>query len=301
MAPVNPRLSICIPTWNRDVYLESLLARVDEELADLRNQVEVIVSDNASTDRTPEVVARYASRPNFRYLRRATNGGGERNFLEVVAAATGEFCWLFGDDDVLMPGAVATVLRALDETGADVLQFASADGPVVAERTGFASLHDFVEHFAKIRPRALLEITVITAAVFRRSLWTSVPDKERLIPTRYVHSLTLAEGLRDGGRIIVLPDALFAVPIQRAPYDPVIDTELAYLHLQYLMTLAWLARSETLERFVRRHRFRVLKSTAGDMMRLTARYVKNLGRFARTVRRSLLARADSFEKRGETR
>ena len=125
----------------------------------------------------------------------------------------------------------------------------------------------------------------------------SVPEKERLIPTRYLHSLVVAEALRDGGTIVVASDRVYAVPIQRAPRDPRIDIEIGYLHLQYLMTLAWLSGSAALQRYVRRSRYRVLKTTAGDVLRLTKHYLKNVGLSGRSARRSLFARGDAFLKK----
>lgn len=294
MASVIPRLSICIPTWNRDVYLESLLARLDEEVAPHAAEVQILVSDNGSSDRTREVVMPYLSRPGFVYMRQDTNVGPQRNFLDAVAAASGEYCWLFGDDDFPINGSLAAVLRLLSEHSPDVL-LPSRDGlQFVAETTKFPDLHEYVEYFAKIRPRTLLDVTFITATIFRRSLWMSVPDKERFFPTWYVHSFTVAEGLRRGGTVVVASDRVYAIPKYRAPYDPRIDPDMEYVQLQYLMSLAYLAESEALQRHVRRDRFRVLKTTAGNLYRLTRRYLRDLGRFLRSARRSLFARGDAF-------
>ena len=107
------RLSICIPTYNRADYLPELL---DSILAQTSYgcDLEVVVSDNASTDDTPAVVERYRERfSRFVYHRAETNQGADRNFLKVVAVATGDFCWLMGSDDRLEPGGLAAVERAL--------------------------------------------------------------------------------------------------------------------------------------------------------------------------------------------
>ena len=54
----SPILSICIPTYNRAQYLEVSLDALIVELQDFSDQVEIVVSDNASTDTTREIVER---------------------------------------------------------------------------------------------------------------------------------------------------------------------------------------------------------------------------------------------------
>jgi len=103
------RLSICIPTYNRGPFIGELL---DSILAQLSYgcELEVIVSDNASTDQTEEVINSYRDRiANLVYYRAAENMGADRNFLKVVELASGDFCWLMGSDDKLEPGSVAEI------------------------------------------------------------------------------------------------------------------------------------------------------------------------------------------------
>lgn len=106
-----PTLSICIPTFNRSKYLDELLDSIVEQGA---SDLEVIVSDDASSDNTTDVVASYKNRlPRLKYIQQAKNIGLDRNFLAVVDNASGDFVWFLGDDDRLEPGAVKKVLAAL--------------------------------------------------------------------------------------------------------------------------------------------------------------------------------------------
>jgi abequosyltransferase len=103
------RLSICIPTYNRGPFIGELLDSILDQ-AGYRCELEVIVSDNASTDGTQDVVESYRSRlPGLVYHRADENMGADRNFLKVVELATGEFCWLMGSDDRLEPGSIAEI------------------------------------------------------------------------------------------------------------------------------------------------------------------------------------------------
>ena len=67
------------------------------------------MSDNCSTDQTEEVVRRLEASIDIRYQKNAENLGIPANFLNVVAMARGEFVWLLGDDDLLMPNALEKI------------------------------------------------------------------------------------------------------------------------------------------------------------------------------------------------
>ncbi|MBQ6200532.1 MAG: glycosyltransferase family 2 protein [Prevotella sp.] len=94
-------LSICIPTYNRSKKLGRALAAWRKAFDYYkRDNVELIVSDNCSTDETPLVIKDYLKIPYFRYYRNSENIGFNNNmFLLVDQYARGEYCWVIGDDD----------------------------------------------------------------------------------------------------------------------------------------------------------------------------------------------------------
>jgi abequosyltransferase len=104
-------LSICIPTFNRSKYIAELLDSIVEENDP---DLEIIISDDASTDDTKEVVGMFNGRiKSLKFIERPKNIGIDANFLAVIGEASGEYAWLFGDDDKLEPGAIKKVLSAL--------------------------------------------------------------------------------------------------------------------------------------------------------------------------------------------
>ena len=106
-----PLISICIPTRNRADCLAVLLHSI---VAQNEPGIQVVISDDASEDHTGQVVAAFRDRlPNILYERAGVPLRYDRNVLHVVAMATGTFCWLFGDDDRMEPGALASVSEAL--------------------------------------------------------------------------------------------------------------------------------------------------------------------------------------------
>jgi len=112
-----PLLSICVPAYKRGAFLPDLLDSILRNIAELPPElagcgVEVVISDNASGDDTAERVAAYDDRLPITYVQQAENIGPDRNFLAVVEAAKGAFCWLMGSDDIVEPGGLTHVLRA---------------------------------------------------------------------------------------------------------------------------------------------------------------------------------------------
>ncbi|MHB1162446.1 MAG: glycosyltransferase family 2 protein, partial [Chloroflexota bacterium] len=111
-------VSVVIPTYNR----VGQLARVLGSYLSQDQVKEVIVVDNGSTDRTPELLREWATtEPRLRPLRLEVNRrqAGARN--AGAAAATGEYVFYGEDDYELTPGQVATLLHHLQETGADLI------------------------------------------------------------------------------------------------------------------------------------------------------------------------------------
>jgi glycosyltransferase involved in cell wall biosynthesis len=112
------KISICIPTYNRAEHLQNCLASIAASLsfadADVRRGIEVCVSDNGSADDTAKVIRGAEKFLPLRHSRNPFNLGISRNFINVVAMARGDFVWLLGDDDLLMPHALQSLSHAID-------------------------------------------------------------------------------------------------------------------------------------------------------------------------------------------
>lgn len=97
MQPVPRKLSVLVPVYNREGLVGRCLASA---LAQLPADGEIIVSDNASTDRTLEVVRQVAAGdPRVRILESAENRGPLANWRRCLAEARGSHLhWLWSDD-----------------------------------------------------------------------------------------------------------------------------------------------------------------------------------------------------------
>lgn len=110
------KLSICIPTYNRAKCLRECLNSVLSSISGNEDQVEIVISDNASTDETGDIVRAFQeTHPLIRYQRNDRNIGAERNFYAVASIASGEYIWIFSDDDKMELDAIAIVLRKIEE------------------------------------------------------------------------------------------------------------------------------------------------------------------------------------------
>lgn len=112
MTNTKPKVSIGLPVYNAEKYLwlafESLLAQ------DYGN-IEVIVSDNGSTDATAEVCFRYAAKDNrIQYYRNDTNVGAAKNFNRVFKLSSGKYFMWAAHDDVWDPSYISKGVAMLE-------------------------------------------------------------------------------------------------------------------------------------------------------------------------------------------
>jgi glycosyltransferase involved in cell wall biosynthesis len=210
-----PRLSVCIPTYNRAAYLPAALESFAAQIAG-RDDIEVVVSDNASTDKTGEVVRSFEGRlPRLRYFRWDETAHVDRNILKVVDLSEGEYCWVLGDDDAVQPGAVQAVMDALAE-GHDLYLTNSIlydeDWTFVQDRNALDLpgddvflLSDPSQRLRYCQHALSLEafFGFISTQLFRRQLWyrSIASDQaafDRFVESRFLHAWVLLSAVNSG-------------------------------------------------------------------------------------------------------
>ncbi|MGY4286387.1 glycosyltransferase involved in cell wall biosynthesis [Bradyrhizobium sp. LM2.7] len=95
----DPLVTIAIPTFNRAAMLKCCIAAA---LAQSYPHFEVVVSDNASTDETPEVL-KACDDQRLRFIRQQTNIGLVTNWNACLAQAKGDYIVFVSDDDIVAP------------------------------------------------------------------------------------------------------------------------------------------------------------------------------------------------------
>ena len=108
------KLSICIPTYNRAHYLVNCLNSIVIAKLYSNLKFQVCISDNGSTDNTEQVVKEAKLLIDIKYHKYKKNFGIPINFLKVVSMADGNFVWLIGDDDLLLPYAIKELYKLIN-------------------------------------------------------------------------------------------------------------------------------------------------------------------------------------------
>ena len=189
---------------------------MEETLASIVSQateeVEIVISDNASSDSTAEIVASYkAIFPLIVYYCHSENVGADRNYLKVVELARGEYCWLFGSDDIMKEHAIAKVLSEV-KSGADVylcgLTLCTLDMIPIEKHRILKIETDKVFNLGnEIERRSYFELAYTTTAFFsflgslivNKKRWDAVAiDEDRFIGSLWSHVAKIFGMLPDG-------------------------------------------------------------------------------------------------------
>jgi glycosyltransferase involved in cell wall biosynthesis len=108
-----PLVSIGLPVHNGEQYLAEAL---DSILGQTVDDIEIVISDNASTDRTAAICETYANQDSrIRYHRQASNIGAAPNFNFVFDKATGQYFKWAAHDDICALTFLERCVAALEE------------------------------------------------------------------------------------------------------------------------------------------------------------------------------------------
>lgn len=189
-----PLVSVIIPAYNMQAYIAETLHSV---LASDYAQLEAIVVDDGSTDKTADVVLGIAaSDPRVRLLQQA-NGGVCRARNHGISQARGEYILPVDADDLIAPWYIpraAEVLAARSEVKAVFCQ-----GEFFGEKTGLWHVPDF--SISLLARRNMLCVT----ALYRRADWQRVGGYCEEMQAREDWEFWL-HVLKDGGEVVRLPE-----------------------------------------------------------------------------------------------
>ncbi len=209
------KLSICIPVYNFSAFIGETLASIIPQATD---EVEIVVVDGASTDNTAEVIASVQRTfPRLVYHRLEKKGGIDRDMARSVELANGEYCWLFGGDDIMMPGAVADILKQLAE-GHDLYLCESilcrTDMTPVGKHNLLAADHEQVfdlrdpivraDYFSRARNTAAF-FSFCSSLVVKKARWEAVAMDDQFVGSYWDHVARLFRMIPDGLRVKYLP------------------------------------------------------------------------------------------------
>ena len=112
MAPDTPRISVCIPTFNRGHFLPAALESV---FGQTRRDWEIVVCDDGSSDDSASVVQSFRGEARLRYIRHERNLGVSAARNSCLRAARGDYIAWLDSDDVYLPEMLEVQAGVLDQ------------------------------------------------------------------------------------------------------------------------------------------------------------------------------------------
>lgn len=104
--------SICIPTYNgEDTIITTIMSIINQ----YNGEFNIVICDDNSSDNTYNILSELSR--NYKYikiLRNNINTGMDANFLKAAQNGNGRYIWLFGQDDILIPGAINKITNILN-------------------------------------------------------------------------------------------------------------------------------------------------------------------------------------------
>ena len=110
----NVLLSICIPTYNRCDKLDSCLKSITDQ-ASFDQRVEIVISDNSSTDNTKDIVSKYQTKYKNIIYHCNENNIFDENFTKALSLGSGEYLKLLNDTILLKHGALDQFLFFIEK------------------------------------------------------------------------------------------------------------------------------------------------------------------------------------------
>lgn len=183
------KVSICIPTYNGENVLNELMQSIVTQVD--QHSVEIVISDDNSTDSTYKMAAEWAKKYSFiNIYQNEKNLRMDRNFTQSAKLAKGEFVWLSGQDDRFEIGSINKFFEIIDKHEVNFIYFNYKfmndnltqelfTPPLAIDSDVYFESH--IEYFAKIkRAPSFLPATIMKANYWR------VTNTEQFFGTHYV-------------------------------------------------------------------------------------------------------------------
>ena len=161
-------LSVGIPTFNGEQFLEAVV----ESIVSQEKNVEIVISDNASTDSTWDIICKLEKKhPQIiRPHKNQKNMGFDANVDQVVKMAVGKFVWVLSDDDSLLPGSLDKVLSVISKHPKLSLIFVDHQNSLKMKHPD-TLCRDGNDFFRRIR----FKNGLISSNIVNRERWGEVP------------------------------------------------------------------------------------------------------------------------------
>ncbi len=197
-------LSVILINYNHASYLK---ARIETILAQLPDNSELILLDDASTDNSVETSAPFVQAdPRFRIIVNKKNLGVERNLNYGVTLAKGEYIFPLAVDDLLQPGSIRALLDPLLDN--PHMNFCSCQFASIDTQTSKEWIQPLPEHLMKapytvltpldmVKAVRQFQLTCSSSIMIKRSLWFKYGGYKHRLGSDWFfnYAIALTEGL----------------------------------------------------------------------------------------------------------
>lgn len=214
-----PLLTIAIPTYNRSAFLSELLDCLLPQLP-AEPRVELLISDNASPDDTLQLLESFRTRGlAFRLLANSTNIGADANFLQCFNQAAGDYVWVLGDDEIILPDAIHSLASLIDQCPCDLVHLSGFGFTGNYQTPSETVLHDRLGRFAEDvintpyvlnKMNALIGLVSCMIVNKRRLLERGYPPIEQLNGTNLLQVGWIFPLVHRSTRVLYVWERLFA-------------------------------------------------------------------------------------------
>jgi len=244
-------LSICIPTYNRPQRIKKSLENYDRILGEcnLREKVEICVSDNSTDDKT-QAAADLVESGGIVYSKNAKNLGFDKNVYKVLSMGRGKYLHLVSDEDLYMKEFLLEILDCLEKDAPDcIVSYAHMRKymPYADRTTSIYGLKkgEFMSRMFSLPSKGMMFFGLLSCVIMKRAQLETFARKfgaEKFYGFGYMHVPIYLNAVKESENVVLIRE-LFR---RRENVDAAGDTpsviafpsdQLKFVHRNYFHTV----------------------------------------------------------------
>lgn len=282
-------LTVAVPTHNGSRYIKQAIDSIIIQQKYFNNhKIEILVSDNASTDNTEQIVKNYIGQQNIliSYYRNKENIGYDGNIREVFKKSKGQYVWLLGDDDYLVDGSIKKffeVIKQNEELSVILLSLGFLDIKT-GKKFNVNTLKEDVkclngDEFFKI---SKWSSAALSSLIINKDDWNNA-ESEKYIGTQWIHIGALVNILSKNRKYsYIIAKEMVTVRTNNDRWEDVNGSQLylGLVHLKVLQEMNYLNYSDETFKFFLKDRY---KKNLRDIIKLKPKDFRNKIKIAKLM------------------
>jgi len=171
-----PLVSVLVPAYNHDKYVEEAILSVINQTYGYNN-IQLIVADDYSQDNTAEVISKLSGKYKFKFIKHTKNTGACATLNEMISISSGKYITSFASDDIMVPDRIENQIKIISENpGIDILA-----GDIIlidklskiiyiqsSNNPAHLMTYDFEDLFLRLKPGFAAGATIIKSDLYKR-------------------------------------------------------------------------------------------------------------------------------------